>query len=188
MRYSKILKLSISEGPGCRCVLFTCGCFPNKCAEGHCPGCHNPELHDFDVGELFTEESLDMLVDCLSRPQIAGLTLCGGEVLDQDIDELLNIVRTIKMKFPTKTIWLYTGYQWEDLVDVWVRSSVFREFASYIDVAVIGPYVQSLRDITANNAFRGSINQQLVDIQESLKLQKMVCLKYLPDGTFAKTI
>lgn len=116
MRYAKIDKLSISIGADCRCAVYLCGCLPNKCEGGNCPNCHTPRLQSFTYSEVFTDATLDTLLGCLARPQICGISIVGGEPMDQDMEELLHIVQVVKEQFPEKTVWIYTGYQWEEIM------------------------------------------------------------------------
>lgn len=165
MNYLKIDKTSISNGLGVRTVLWCAGC------ERKCKNCFNPQTWDFNAGKPFDENAKQLLFSQLSKPYIKGLTLSGGHPLEtRNFDDVLNLVREVKEKFPTKDIWLYTGYLYEELY--------YREISRillYIDVLVDGPYIEEQRDITL--AFRGSSNQKLIDVKETLKQGKIITLQ-----------
>ena len=165
MNYFKIDKTSISNGLGVRTVLWCAGC------EQKCKNCFNPQTWDFNAGKLFDEKAKQLLFTQLSKPYIKGLTLSGGHPLEpKNFEDVLNLVKEVKAKFPTKDIWLYTGYLYEELY--------YKEISRillYIDVLVDGPYIEEQRDITL--AFRGSRNQRLIDVQETLKQGKIITLQ-----------
>lgn len=157
LNYHKIDKCSISNGIGIRTVLWVSGCSHN------CPGCHNPQTHDPNNGKLFDEKAKEELFDNLSKPYIDGATFSGGDPLYYtNAQTIIQLSKEIKEKFPNKTIWLYTGYDFENLIlsNDW-REDIF----DYIDVMVDGGYVEKLRDITL--PFRGSSNQRIIDINKS---------------------
>ena len=165
MNYIKITKNDIANGPGVRCVLWVSGCKLN------CRGCHNKFSQDFHAGQLFDEKAKEELFNALDKPHIQGLTISGGHPLElENFEVTLNLVKEIKQKFPTKDIWLYTGYLYEELY--------YREIARillYIDVLVDGPYIEEQRDISLT--FRGSRNQRLIDVKETLKQGKVITLQ-----------
>ena len=148
MKYHKIEKCSVENGLGVRTVLYVSGCI-HKCKQ-----CHNPETWDFNSGNEFTQEVKEELFNCLSHSYIDGLTLSGGDPLCS-YDEVLSLVKEVKEKFPTKTIWLYTGYTLEELLET-QREAILE----HIDVLVDGRFIKELRDITL--AFRGSTNQRIL--------------------------
>lgn len=155
MRYQGIMKASLADGIGWRTVLFLSGC------EHHCPGCHNPQAQDKDSGEFFGPGALNMLLNALSRPEIDGLTLSGGDPLmpynRAGVEALLAIVKQL---YPHKTVWIYTGYDWEQVKDL--------PLMKYVDVVVDGKFILEQRDTTI--AFRGSPNQRFIDVQQSLAM------------------
>ena len=165
MNYMKIDKTSIGNGLGCRCVLWVNGCSLN------CYNCHNKEAQDFDAGKLFDERAKQFLFERLSKPYIKGLSISGGHPLDpHNFEDVFALVKEVKEKFPNKDIWLYTGYLYEELY--------YREISRillYIDVIVDGPYIAEQRDITL--AFRGSHNQRLIDVKETIKQGKIITLQ-----------
>jgi anaerobic ribonucleoside-triphosphate reductase activating protein len=161
----KIDKVSIGNGLGCRCVLWCSGC------SLRCSGCFNPETWDFDAGKPFDEKAKQFLFEQLSKPYIKGLTISGGHALEsENFETIIHLVKEVKAKFPTKDIWLYTGYLYEELY--------YRDISRillYIDVLVDGPYIEEQRDITL--AFRGSRNQRLINVPETLKQGKIITLQ-----------
>lgn len=165
MNYHKIEKYSTENGIGIRCVLWVSGC------SLHCKGCQNPSTWDFDSGKPFDEKAKQELFEVLSKPYIHGLTLSGGHPLDDNnYQSVIDLVKEVKTQFPTKDIWLYTGYTLEEIY--------YREKARillYIDVLVDGPYIEDQRDISLS--FRGSRNQRLINIQETLKQGQLVTLQ-----------
>lgn len=169
MYYSVIKKYDIADGPGVRVTLFVSGC------THHCEGCFNQETWNFQYGEPFTEAVADEIVNALSPDYIAGLTLLGGEPLeDGNWQALLPLLRAVKAAYPQKSIWCYTGYLFD--ADILGRFSVqwkeMEEFLSYLDVIVDGEFILARKDISLR--FRGSDNQRIIDVQESLRQGKTV--------------
>lgn len=177
MNIARIMKCAISDGPGCRVSVYFSGCLADKIRiKGfkdkwcNCPGCHNKEVQDFNYGELYTEETKDYILSLCDHGYIAGITLCGGEPINQDISQLLSLVKEFKQRFPEKNIWCYTGYEYEDLIEGGRKySPKVKEFLSYLDILVVGPFILELRDISNNNPWRGSTNQRVVDVKKSLQ-------------------
>lgn len=163
MNYEKIDKCSVSNGLGVRTVLWVSGC------DIHCKNCHNQSTWDFNSGIPFTEDTMQELLYDLSKPYIKGCTLSGGHPLDPlNAPEVLKIVKRIKMVFPNKDIWIYSGYVWENII----KDETLREIMKYTDVLVDGSYVDELRDISL--PFRGSSNQRIIDVSKSLKANEVV--------------
>lgn len=163
MNYEKIDKCSVSNGLGVRTVLWVSGC------DIHCKNCHNPQTWDFNSGIPFTEDTMQELLYDLSKPYIKGITLSGGHPLDPlNAPKVLEIVKRVKMVFPNKDIWIYSGYVWEDII----KDETLREIMKYTDVLVDGAYVDELRDISL--AFRGSSNQRIIDVEKSLEQNKVI--------------
>lgn len=177
---------SVKDGEGVRTTIYVSGCSHN------CYNCHNPQTHDINYGVPFTEELQNEIIENIKkRPFISGLTLSGGDPLHENhLDEVLRLVNAIRVLFPEKTIWLYTGYSWREIFDPKssmeyqkVRTIKEREIftldyikrqaiCSACDVVVDGKYVNKLRDITLK--WRGSTNQRVIDVQESLKQNQAV--------------
>ncbi len=169
MYYSVIKNCDIANGPGVRVTLFVSGC------THHCEGCFNEETWDFQYGEPFTEETIDRILEMLAPDYIAGLTLLGGEPLELvNREGLLPLLRAVKKKYPGKNIWCYTGYLFEKdiLENFCVQWEKMEEFLSYLDVIVDGEFIMARKDISLR--FRGSGNQRIIDVQESLKQERVV--------------
>lgn len=163
MNYEKIDKCSVSNGLGVRTVLWISGC------NIHCKNCHNQSTWDFNSGIPFTEETMQELLYDLSKPYIKGCTLSGGHPLDpHNAPKVLEIVKRVKMVFPNKDIWIYSGYIWENII----KDETLREILKYTDVLVDGAYIDELRDISL--AFRGSSNQRIIDVPKSLEQNKVI--------------
>lgn len=164
MNYSVIKNCDIANGPGVRVTLFVSGC------THHCEGCFNEETWDFQYGEPFTEDTAERILEMLGPDYIEGLTLLGGEPLEPGNREaLLPLLRAVKEKYPKKNIWCYSGYLYEkDILERFcVQWEPMREFLSYLDVLVDGEFILARKDISLQ--FRGSSNQRIIDVQESLK-------------------
>lgn len=152
MNYQKITKFDTANGPGIRTTLWVSGC------SHYCKGCHNPQTWDPDSGNLFTIDTLAEIRNSLEPDYIAGLTLSGGDPLYPDnIAMILFLVKYIKQFYPNKSIWMWTGYLYED-----IRSY---SILDYVDVLVDGPFILEQRDITL--AYRGSPNQRVIDVKKS---------------------
>ena len=150
MKYLKITHPDIENGPGCRVTLWISGC----CRK--CPGCQNEWTHDYSQGKEFTTDEFDEICRLLERPEIAGLTISGGDPLMQLSDvlvDLCQLTHDIKERFPDKPIWLYTGYYIKDL-----RENQL-DVLHYCDVVVEGPFELDKKDTTL--PFRGSSNQKI---------------------------
>lgn len=176
MNYHKIEKTSIANGPGVRITLWVAGC---TC---HCDECQNPQTWDFESGKLFDEEAKKELFEALNKPYIQGITFSGGHPLeDKNVKYVYLLIKEIKEKFQSKDIWLYTGYTWEKIfpnvaIDEININDVYRqETVTMCDVIVDGPYIKEQRDITLK--FRGSKNQRLIDVKETLKQNKIVTIQ-----------
>lgn len=169
MRYGEIKKCDIANGPGVRVSLFVSGC------THHCKNCFNEATWDFNFGEEFTKETETELFEALSPAYIAGLSLLGGEPFEpQNQRRLLPLLQQVKVKFPEKTIWCYSGYLMDEelLKTSRARCEVTDEMLSYIDVLVDGEFVEEKKDITL--VFRGSNNQRIIDVSKSLKCKEIV--------------
>lgn len=163
MNYVSIEKTSIANGEGVRVVLWISGC------SIHCQGCHNPETWDFSAGKIFDQSSEYELIESLKSSYIKGLTLSGGNPLEiRNFSTLQPLLAKIKQEYPTKDIWCYTGYTFEELL----KNEKQKELLSYIDVLVDGPFDCTKRDITLR--FRGSSNQRIIDVKESLNQNNII--------------
>ena len=163
MNYHNIKTDDMLNGDGLRVT-----CWVSGCSIG-CFNCYNPQTWDFNSGIPFTEETMQEILYDLSKPYIKGLTLSGGHPLDpHNAPEVLEIIKRVKMVFPNKDIWIYTGYVWEDII----KDNTLKEILKCIDVLVDGAYVDELRDISL--AFRGSSNQRIIKVKESLEQNKVI--------------
>ncbi len=160
MRYNTIRKMDISNGPGVRVSIFMQGCTFN------CKNCFNPETHDFKAGKEFTDETINKVLDLCSNDYIVGLSILGGEPMHpKNIDGTLKLAKVFKEKYPDKNLWVWTGFLFDrDLKD--------KEVLKYIDVLVDGQFVDELHDFTLE--WRGSSNQRVIDVQKSLKKNKII--------------
>lgn len=173
MNYIEINKGTVTDGTGVRVSLYVSGC------RNHCPGCHNQNSWSFEAGQKYLPETTDYILNLLSPSYIAGLTLCGGEPMEPENQRaLLDLCYHVKAFYPTKNIWCYTGYELEDLLPGGRKhAEVTDELLSYIDVMVVGPYKRELRDISKMNPFRGSTNQRIIRVQDSLIYKKPIYLE-----------
>lgn len=154
MNYIKINENDIANGEGVRVSLFVSGC------RRRCKGCFNKETWDFNAGKPFTIDTLNILLGALAKQHIAGLSVLGGEPLEQEnIGTLYDILSTVKMWFPEKTIWLYTGYKYEDVRDA--------RLLDWVDVLVDGEFIEEQKDISLS--FRGSRNQRIIELKKENK-------------------
>ena len=175
MNYIKITKHDIANGPGVRVVLWVSGC------RLHCKNCQNQQTWDFDAGCIFDNSAKDELFEALDNSYIQGLTISGGHPLEyENLPCVYDIVKDTKNKFRDKDIWLYTGYtltisDFDTTIDCgWDNAAIRNYILAMCDVVVDGPYIEEQRDITL--AFRGSKNQRLIDVKETLKQGKVVVL------------
>jgi anaerobic ribonucleoside-triphosphate reductase activating protein len=160
MNYHNITTEDLLNGDGLRTVLWVAGC------SHHCPFCQNPETHDPDGGIPFDNDAYKELIEDLGKPYISGLTLSGGDPLfTGNRETLTELVKDIKEQFPTKTIWCYTGFLYEEVADL--------EIMNYIDVLVDGKFIQALNDNTLH--WVGSSNQRIIDVKKT-KLIGNICL------------
>lgn len=155
MRYHNITKDDMLNGDGLRVVLWVSGC------EHKCPECQNPLTWDAEGGLLFDEDAKTEIFDQLSKSYISGVTFSGGDPLyPANEPEVEALMREIKQRFPDKTIWLYTGYVWEQ---IWEKPLM-----QYVDVCVDGPFIKEQFD--KKLLWKGSKNQRVIDVQGSLSL------------------
>ena len=160
MRYHNITKDDMLNGDGLRVVLWVAGC--DHC----CKECHNPVTWDPNGGLFFDEKAKAEIFEELEKDYISGITFSGGDPLHSaNAYEVMMLAKEIKEKFPSKTIWLYTGDLFESFRDT-------LPFLPLIDVIVDGPYVEALRDV--NLCWRGSKNQRVIDVKQTLATGKVV--------------
>ena len=179
MRYASIRSLDISNGEGVGVSLFVQGC------DKHCFNCFNSETWDFNGGKEWTEEIKNKFLGLIDRPYIKRVSFLGGECLaDQNLDGVLDLIKEIRISFPEKTIWLYTGYKFEQIKDAfeeskkwlqasWKHSAITRwKIISNVNVLVDGEYIDEQKDLALK--WRGSKNQRVIDVQQSLAQNKMI--------------
>lgn len=169
MNYAEIKTYDIANGPGVRTTLFVSGC------THHCQNCFNEETWDFQYGYPFTTETEDYLISTMRPDYIKGLTLLGGEPLEHINQQgLLPFLKKVKETLPGKNIWCYTGYTFEeDVLEKMCKNwTETKELLSYIDVLVDGEFIQEQKRLELR--FRGSANQRIILVQESLKKGKTV--------------
>ena len=169
MNYAEIKNCDIANGPGVRVTLFVSGCTHK------CPGCFNEIAWDFDYGQPFTQQTIDTILDMLKPNYIKGLTLLGGEPFEpQNQSAIVELLRQIKQKYPHKSIWAFSGYLFDkDILPGKLGDpAITREYLSYLDVLVDGPFIQAKKDLTLR--FRGSSNQRLIDVPASLAAGEVV--------------
>ena len=169
MHYGEIKDCDIANGIGVRISLFVSGC------RNHCPHCFQPETWNFTYGDPFTPEVEERILSMLSPAYIQGLTVLGGEPMEAENQrDLLPFLRRVRQTYPTKTIWIYSGFTYEELHDSTCRArcEVTDEILSLIDVLVDGRYVEEKRNISLR--FRGSENQRLIDVPKTVAAGSVV--------------
>ena len=161
MNYGAIKYCDIANGIGIRTVLFVSGC------THHCKDCFQPETWDFSYGQPYTEDTERDILASLAPSYIHGLTLLGGEPMEPDNQRaLLPLLRRVKAEHPTKTVWCYSGYTYDELTGMSrARCEVTDEVLSLIDVLVDGEFVLEKKNISLR--FRGSENQRIIDLPKT---------------------
>lgn len=170
MNYSSIRNNDIANGEGVRVSLFVSGC------HFHCPGCFNPEAQSFEYGERFDSKVAERIVQMVSEPTISGLSILGGDPLCQDDAGLMMLSMLCnRVRYKGKTVWLWTGYTWEDIFSLPCRDiqHQYQKFlAADCDVVVDGQFKQELAD--RKLVWRGSANQRVIDVQASLRAGQII--------------
>ena len=162
MRITQIRKTDVANGAGIRVTIFVAGC-THRCA-----GCFNREYFSFEAGELVTEEMMDQIISMSQKDYIEGLSVLGGEPLQQVFDKtLVTLLKRFKQEVG-KSIWLYTGYTYEEAIQRQERLDIL----SYCDVLVDGKFEIAQKDLRLK--FRGSRNQRIIDVQRSLNEQGVI--------------
>ena len=179
MRFASMRNLDISNGEGVGVSLFVQGC------DRHCFNCFNSETWDFNGGKEWTEETKNKFIKLIDRPYINRISVLGGEPLaEQNLDEVLSLIKEIRISFPEKSIWLYTGYNF-DLLNSKYNEYKYTPFAanadewltrweiiSNINVLVDGEYIDEQKDLTLK--WRGSKNQRVIDAKQSRVQNKVI--------------
>lgn len=159
MRYHNITKDDMLNGDGLRTVLWVAGC-----SHG-CKGCHNPVTWDICGGLVFDEDAKKELFEELEKPYISGVTFSGGDPLHMENRKETGIlIREIREKYPDKTIWVYTGFDWNEIKDI--------PFIADVDVVVDGKFIEELKDSALH--WKGSSNQRVIDVKPTLEKGEVV--------------
>ena len=164
MKYAQIRKYDIADGVGIRTSVFFSGCTHD------CFNCFNKEYQDFDFGEEFTQKQIDEVIYYLSKDEVSGLTILGGEPLQQNYEDMINFLIQVR-KATQKSIWIYSGYTYEEILNCEKKTNII----SYCNVLVDGRYEENLKNLRLK--FRGSTNQRIIDIHNSLNEGKVVIMK-----------
>lgn len=181
MRYASIRNLDISNGANIGVALFVQGCDRNP----HCKNCFNSETWDFNSGKEWTEKTKNKFMELIDKPYINRISVLGGEPLaEQNLNEVLSLIKEIRISYPEKSIWLYTGYNF-DLLNSKYNEYKYTPFAvnadewltrweiiSNVDILVDGEYIDEQKDLSLK--FRGSKNQRVIDVKQSIAQNKMV--------------
>ncbi len=175
MNYANIIPCDTANGEGIRTSLFVSGCTI------YCPGCFNQEAQDFDYGQLYTRQTHDTILEQVSKPYIAGLSLLGGDPMCQDYNGLVDLISLAQdVRNMGRTVWLWTGMTYEVLFPPprvtltpyhYLRQCLFMA----CNVVVDGPFIEAEKDLTL--AFKGSRNQRLIDVDKTMKANKVILYK-----------
>lgn len=176
MNYAQIRSMDISNGEGIGVSLFVQGC------DFHCKNCFNSETWEFSKGQEWNDKTKNQFLKLVEKPFIQRVSILGGEPLHpKNVQNVLKIVDEIRVSYPTKNIWLYTGYTWEQIMHPVITDinseqlkmlQMRKELVSKCDVLIDGRYVDELRDISLH--WRGSSNQRVINVQETLKQNQIV--------------
>lgn len=159
MRYHNITTDDMNNGDGLRCVLWVAGCLHA------CPGCHNPMTWCLDGGIPFDKQAENELFQELAKDHIAGITFSGGDPLHPaNRSTITRLCQEIRQHFPSKSIWLYTGYCWEEILTL--------PLIAYLDVLIDGRYIAEQRNLQLK--WVGSSNQQVINVPASLSTGQVV--------------
>ena len=167
MRYGQIRQYDIANGPGIRATVFVTGC------SRRCVNCFNEEYQDFNAGSEWTAAETERLISYLQDDTNSGLSLLGGEPME-NAEDLLELVQAVRRAVPEKSIWVYSGFLYEEILTQPARKALLEA----CDVLVDGPFVDALKD--PGLYFRGSSNQRIIDVAKSREAGRAVLL--WPDG------
>ena len=174
MNYGQVFYADTANGIGARISLFVSGC------THHCPGCFNEETWDFNFGDPFTREVEDDIIEHLRPSYIDGLSLLGGEPMEvQNQRALLPFLERVKHEVPHATVWIYSGYTFEELLDETnsrCHTEATRRILELADILVDGKFILAEKDVKLR--FRGSRNQRILELKESLKENRPVHSRY----------
>lgn len=176
MNYAQIRSMDISNGEGIGVSLFVQGC------DFHCKNCFNSETWEFSKGQEWNDKTKNQFLKLIETPFIQRVSILGGEPLHpKNVQNVLKIVDEIRVSYPTKNIWLYTGYTWEQIMHLVITDinseqlkmlQMRKELVSKCDVLIDGRYIDELRDVSLH--WRGSSNQRVINVQETLKQNQIV--------------
>lgn len=168
---AKVKKWDIANGRGIRTSIFFSGC------DFHCPSCFNSEIWDFDIGGCFTREFYESEIKPTINEHVSGISLLGGEPLHpKNIRAARQLCEWFKQDFPEKSIWLWTGYSFEEVVTLKPYNGNtamdMNVLLDLVDVIIDGQFIESEKDLTLH--WRGSRNQRVIDLQKSLAKHEIV--------------
>lgn len=186
INYHNITHDDMNNGDGLRVVLWLSGC------SHHCYNCQNPQTWNPDSGIPFDELAKQEIFNELSKDYISGITFSGGDPLhENNLDEVLKLVKEIRISFPEKTIWLYTGFEWNEIMNYKIKADLCEDNTSFekhikedlsmikrksiisnVNVLVDGEYIDEQKDLTLK--WRGSKNQRVIDVKQSLAQNKTI--------------
>lgn len=165
MRYGKILRADIGNGPGFRCSVWVSGCARK------CPGCFNPEAQDPEFGQPFDDEAKKKIFRELEQPTCDGLSLLGGEPLSRCADnrkQVIQLCKECKERFPEKDIYLWSGYTFEEIAS----DHSMRDILKYVDCIIDGPFIEEQKDLAC--PLKGSRNQRVIDVKKTMERKSVV--------------
>lgn len=163
MRYGQIRKYDIANGPGIRTSIFVTGC------THRCPECFNQEYQDFSFGQEWTSNETNLILRYLAEEQVEGLSLLGGEPF-QNTEGLIKLLQEVR-KYSNKSVWIYSGYTYEELI----KNKENAQLLSLCNILVDGPFVNELKDLRLR--FRGSSNQRIIDLDQTRQINEIVIWK-----------
>ena len=176
MNYAQMRSMDISNGEGIGVSLFVQGC------DFHCKNCFNSETWNFSKGQEWNDKIKNQFLELIEKPFIQRVSILGGEPLHpKNVQNVLKIVDEIRVSYPTKNIWLYTGYTWEEIMTPIISDinskqlkilQMRKELVSKCNVLIDGRYIDELRDVSLH--WRGSSNQRVINVQETLKQKQIV--------------
>lgn len=186
INYHNITHDDMNNGDGLRVVLWLSGC------SHHCYNCQNPQTWNSDSGIPFDESAKQEIFTELSKDYISGITFSGGDPLhENNLDEVLKLIQEIRISFPEKTIWLYTGFEWNEIMNYKIKADLCEDNTSFekhikedlsmikrkniisnVNVLVDGEYIDEQKDLTLK--WRGSKNQRVIDVKQSFAQNKMI--------------
>ena len=164
MNYSKMMKYDTSNWNGITTTIFFSGC------TFRCPGCFNKETWDFNNGQPFDKEAEDLFISYAKNPHVTGICLLGGEVFQQDLDRILELVIRLERE-AKKPIHVWSGYTYERLIQDEKKLLILQ----HIDVLVDGPFIFKKKDLTLKH--RGSSNQRVIDVKETIRTGQIVLIE-----------